>query len=154
MTDPQSLTPRLVETLYTEALVLSDEVREAFGLTGRLERVTADGECARRAHSAEGLRTTTRMMHCIAWLLNLRAFLKGELSETQLLRDGRLPPDLPPPNADHQSAFKPQVLDLIARTQRFHERLQRLDAAWRASSQGSARTLEALCARIERQLSN
>jgi regulator of CtrA degradation len=83
-----------VEGLYCEALVLSDEVRAAFDLSGRIED-TGTHEDARIALSCEALRTTTRMMHAVAWLLNHRAYFMGELSEFQLRRYGRLAPDFP-----------------------------------------------------------
>lgn len=74
MSEPTSINPRIVESLYSEALVLSDEVRAAFALSGRIEGIGADDDMGRIAMSAEGLRTTTRMMHAIAWLLNHRAY--------------------------------------------------------------------------------
>ena len=80
MSEPVTINPLIIETLYCEALVLSDEVRNAFTLSGRLEGNRNDEDLARVALSSEGLRTTTRMMHAIAWLLNHRAFFMGEIS--------------------------------------------------------------------------
>lgn len=89
-----TINSRIVEGLYCEALVLSDEVRHAFTLSGRVEQPghSAEEDRARIAMSSEGLRTTTRMMHAVAWLLNHRAHFMGELSEFQLRRHGRLRP--------------------------------------------------------------
>jgi regulator of CtrA degradation len=81
MTQTADLSPTIVDTLYCEALELADRVRAAFDLSGRLTATSEDEDLARIALSCEALRTTTRMMHAIAWLLNQRAFLAGELSE-------------------------------------------------------------------------
>src|SRR5690606_40831009 len=70
MAEPSDLSPTIVETLYYEALTLADEARAAFDLSGRLTAASLDEDLARIALSCEALRTTTRMMHAIAWLLN------------------------------------------------------------------------------------
>src|SRR5690348_2359305 len=93
MAGPTNLSEPIIETLYCEALVLADEVRAAFDLSPR--PVSVNEDLVRIALSVEGLRTTTRMMHILAWLLNHRAFFTGELSEFQLRRHGTLPPDRP-----------------------------------------------------------
>src|SRR5690606_7897559 len=68
MADTADLSPTIVDALYCEALVLADEARSAFDLSGRLTRAAEDEDLARIALSCEALRTTTRMMHAIAWL--------------------------------------------------------------------------------------
>ena len=73
----------------------SDEVRAAFDMSRPLDLAGADEDLARIALSCEALRTTTRMMHVLAWLLNHRAYFAGELSDFQLRRHGVLPPDRP-----------------------------------------------------------
>ena len=77
MAQTASINPRIIEGLYCEALVLSDEVRACFDLSGRTDEAAADEDLARVALSCEALRTTTRMMHAIAWLLNHRAYFRG-----------------------------------------------------------------------------
>ena len=70
--------------------MLADDARAVFDL-----RIGEKGDNAsdslKIALSIEGLRTTTRVMHVLAWLLNQRAYLAGELSETQLARHNELP---------------------------------------------------------------
>ncbi|MGX7896597.1 DUF1465 family protein [Tsuneonella sp. HG222] len=131
MADHASISPTIIESLYTEALTLADEVRAAFDLSGRLDLAGADEDLARVALSCEALRTTTRMMHAIAWLLNQRAFFAGELSEFQLRHHGRLPGGQPPADADQLAMLTPDLVRLIRRTERFHDRIARLDNAWR-----------------------
>lgn len=131
MAETADLSPTIVEALYCEALVLADEARASFDLSGRLTRASEDEDLARIALSCEALRTTTRMMHAIAWLLNQRAYFAGELSEFQLRRHGRLPP--PQPDADRMqlALLEPALVDLTQRTKRFYARIERLDEAWR-----------------------
>ena len=131
MTAPADLSPTIIESLYSEALVLADEARATFDLSGRLGPVGADEDLARVALSCEALRTTTRMMHAIAWLLNQRAYFAGELSEFQLRHHGRLPPAQPPSSEKQLALLGPETRDLIRRTERFHARIARLDKAWR-----------------------
>lgn len=130
MGNPASINPRIVEGLYCEALVLSDEVRAAFALSGRLDAAARDDDEAVVALSCEALRTTTRMMHAVAWLLNHRAYLNGELSEFQLHRYGKLA-DFPESDPDRLALIDAPTRALIQSTERFHARLKRLDRGWR-----------------------
>jgi regulator of CtrA degradation len=125
------LSPTIIESLYREALVLADEARAAFDLSGRLDLAGEDEDLARVALSCEALRTTTRMMHAIAWLLNQRAYFAGELSEFQLRQHGRLPSAQPASSPEQLAMLGPETQELIRRTERFHERIARLDRAWR-----------------------
>jgi regulator of CtrA degradation len=131
MAQTADLSPTIVETLYGEALELADEVRAAFDLSGRLSIVREDEDLMRIALSCEALRTTTRMMHAIAWLLNQRAYFAGELSEFQLRHHGRLPPAQPQTPQDQLDMLGLRLNELIERTRRFYARIERLDHAWR-----------------------
>ena len=130
MPTPASINPRIVEGLYCEALVLSDEVRAAFSAPDLSEVGEDDEDLARIAHSCEALRTTTRMMHAVAWLLNHRAYFVGELSEFQLRRYGRLV-ELPESDPTSLALLNARKRELVRATERFHARLRRLDAGWR-----------------------
>lgn len=129
MQSPIDLNRTIIEDLYCEALMLADEVRSIFDLTP--VRDTGDrADRLRLALSVEGLRTTTRVMHILAWLLNHRAFFAGELSEFQLRRHSKLPPDRSP-EPDNLALLRPETCDLVLASQRLHLRISRLDAAWR-----------------------
>ncbi len=130
MSEPTDLSPTIIESLYGEALDLADEVRAAFDMSRSLDLAGSDEDLARIALSCEALRTTTRMMHAIAWLLNQRAFFAGELSEYQLRHHGRLPTGQPLSDRDQLALLGPSLVELIHRTERFHARIERLDAAW------------------------
>ena len=131
MSIASDLNRQIIDSLYGEALLLADEVRSAFDLSGRLDSASEDEDLARIALSCEALRTTTRMMHVIAWLLNQKAYFNGEISEFQLRRQGRLSSPAPEPEADQLAWLDGDIRDLIERTRRFHARIQRLDSAWR-----------------------
>lgn len=124
-----SLSRPIIEALYTEALVLADEVRAVFA-AGTREPLTGEDAYVRLALSTEGLKTTTRMMHVLAWLLNQRALFSGELTENQVRMHGALPPDRA---ADERqlALLEPETRELIADTERLHQRIARLDEAWR-----------------------
>lgn len=151
-----SLTPtmkrQIVERLYCEALVLSDEVRAAFDMSGRIDDVGSQEDVARIALSCEALRTTTRMMHATAWLLNHRAYFMGELSEFQLRRHGRLTSDLPGSDPDHLAFLDAETCELIETTERFYERLVRLDKTWRYRDPERPSAVERLRARLSREV--
>lgn len=136
MAEPATINPRIIDGLYCEALVLSDEVRAAFDLSGRIDMPAghhnrAEDDAGRLAFSCEALRTTTRMMHALAWLLNHRAFISGELSEFQLKRHGRLAPDRPSADPAQLGQLDAETRALVEATMRFYARLVRLDHDWR-----------------------
>lgn len=124
-----NLSRPIIEALYSEALVLADEVRAVFS-AGTREPVAGENAFVRLALSTEGLKTTTRMMHVLAWLLNQRALFSGELSENQVRLHGTLPPDRGS-DAAQLALLEPETRELIADTERLHERIARLDEAWR-----------------------
>lgn len=148
MTDTASINPRIVEGLYYEALVLSDEARALFDLSGRSDAAAADEDLARLALSCEALRTTTRMMHAIAWLLNHRAHFRGELSEFQLRRHGRLAVDFPEADPARLALLEPDVRALILATERFYARLVRIENGWRRHDPGPRSAIDQLRQRL------
>jgi regulator of CtrA degradation len=129
MTRTSNLSRPIIEALYTEALVLADEVRAVFA-AGTREPITGEDAFVRLALSTEGLKTTTRMMHVLAWLLNQRALFSGELTENQVRMHGALPPDRAA-DAVQLAMLEPETRALIADTERLHQRIARLDEAWR-----------------------
>lgn len=129
MSATANLNARIIEALYIQGLMLSDEVRAAFDLSNRTAGDEIDAE--RVALSCEALRTTTRMMHSVAWLINHRAYFRNEISEFQLRRHGRIAANLPHAAPERLALLPEDVQDLIRQTERFYERLVRLDTGWR-----------------------
>ena len=148
MTRPTDISKSIIEALYCEALVLADEVRAAFDLA---PPKCAEEDLVRIALSVEGLRTTTRMMHVLAWLLNHRAYFAGELSEFQLRRHGVLPPNRPA-DPEQLAKLEPETRALIADTEALHGRIARLDAAWRERFLVQPTAVHSLRDRLDRAL--
>lgn len=73
------MTNRLVEQLYSEAMLLADEARTYFDQAGRDDRMDLNPG-ARVTFACESLKVTTRIMHIVAWLLTQRAVAAGEIS--------------------------------------------------------------------------
>ena len=122
----------IIEELYSQALVLADDARTVFDLR-RTDAAVQPDDLTRVALSIEGLRTTTRLMHVLAWLLNQRAYRSGELSAGQLARSGRLP-DEPPADVDNLALLEPATRALIEEGEALHARVARLDREWRANA--------------------
>jgi regulator of CtrA degradation len=139
--------------LYSEALELADEARAACDFSAREGQVGEDEDLKRIALSCEALRTTTRMMHGIAWLLNQRAFFAGELTEFQLRRHGRLP-DAPEADDESHKLLDPETSEIIERTIVFHRRIARLDQTWRESFEGRPGEIHSLQERLDRAVAN
>lgn len=142
----EPLTPRLIDSLYTEAMLLADEARSYFEGGDRNERHALD-PLTRVGFSCESLKVTTRLMHVIAWLLGQRAHAKlgadvappvrklGNASDSDAALVARLP-------GDAQS--------LIASSCDLYARVRRLaDSAGGDVGAGPAR---ALMNRLERSM--
>ena len=151
-----SLNPRIVEALYAEALCLADSARARFE---RLRQEVAaqanmhDDEDLRRVQiSCEALRTTTRVMHCLAWLLNHRAHFAGELTELQLRRHGRLIANFPASEADVIATLPQDVCRLVIESERLYERIQRLEQSWRMTGLSGDSAVRRLRARLSTEV--
>lgn len=136
----------IIEDLYSEALVLADEARDAFDMRGDMAPDGGRNE-ERIALSIEGLRTTTRLMHILAWLLNQRAFLSGELNEKQLHRHGRLPAERPS-MPGMMEKLTPATRQLVRESERLHERVTRLDREWLLAQAAGRNEIDAMRSRI------
>ncbi len=119
---------RLIDSLYTEAMVLADEARDYFDESGRADR---DGlaPLTRVAFSCESLKITTRLMHVIAWLLTQRAVMAGELSLGDALDGSRRLGDAPASEGGVIETLPQRAQTLVASSSRLHARVAQLDRA-------------------------
>ncbi len=136
---------RVVEALYIEALVLSDAARGGFDALREAAVAQPRSLCAAVPApdqaigpvdvevTCEALRTTTRVMHCLAWLLNHRAWFAGQISGAQLRRHGRLIGHLPASDPTVVRRLPEDLADLVDQSERLYARIERLDAAWRSN---------------------
>ena len=148
---PQArITPRLIDALYTEAMLLADEARSYFDEAGRDERLTLD-PFARVGFACESLKVTTRVMHIVAWLLTQRAVETGEIPGHEGRRAERR---LGHANASDESIvalLPPAAKRLIATSSDLYARVQRIDEH-QLTDEPPTSPARALMGRLERDL--
>jgi regulator of CtrA degradation len=144
------ITSRLIDSLYTEAMLLADEARSYFDDAGRDERCNLT-PFARVGFACESLKVTTRIMHIVAWLLTQRAIESGEIPD----KGGRRPERRLGHAQDSDPAVVVQLPEaarkLINSSADLYARVKRLDEGGldNAAPQSPAR---ALMGRLERGL--
>ena len=120
------MTPRLIDSLYVEAMVLADEARAYFDRNGRDDRMALD-PIVRVGFSCESLKVTTRLMHVIAWLLTQRAVEAGELTAAQARKPARRLGDAPESDPQLLEQLPDAALQLIRSSHELYARVRRLD---------------------------
>jgi regulator of CtrA degradation len=119
---------RLIDSLYTESMLLADEARGYFDQVGREERETLDA-MERVMFSCESLKVTTRLMHVIAWLLTQRAVDAGELPARDALDPSRRLGTAPETDEAAYAAMPLAAQHLISASIDLHRRVERLDSS-------------------------
>jgi regulator of CtrA degradation len=145
------ITPRLVDSFYTEAMLLADEARSYFDDAARDERAGLD-PFVRVNFACESLKVTTRIMHIVAWLLTQRAIESGEIP----FREGRRPER----RLGHAQESDPEVVArlpeeakrLVAVSSDLYSRVKRLDEGG-LTEEPPVSPARALMGRLERGLS-
>ena len=144
------ITPRLVDSLYTEAMLLADEARSYFDDAGRDDRIALE-PFVRVSFACESLKVTTRIMHIVAWLLTQRAVETGEIPS----REGRRPER----RLGHAAESDPEILAkmpaeakrLIEASSDLYARIKRIDEGV-VADEPPASPARALMGRLERGL--
>jgi len=145
------LTPKLVASLYTEAMLLADEARSYFERQGRDDRDGLD-PIVRVSFSCESLKVTTRLMHVIAWLLTQRAVEAGELSPLQARAPTRRLGEAPETDEALLPKLPAEAVALIGASRDLYARVQRLDATGAEGSAPQPSPARSLLSRLERSL--
>jgi regulator of CtrA degradation len=143
------LTPKLIDSLYVEAMVLADEARAYFDLHGRDDRLSLD-PLVRVGFSCESLKVTTRLMHVIAWLLTQRAVEAGELAVGQVSDPERRIGDAAESDLELLPKLPESAIELIDASRELYARVRRLDEGGTAEPQPSP--ARSLISRLERSL--
>lgn len=120
------ITPRVIDSLYVEAMVLADEARAYFDHNGREDRMALD-PLLRVGFSCESLKVTTRLMHVIAWLLTQRAVEAGELSADQARRPTRRLGESVESDEELLEQLPESAISLVRASCDLYARVQRLD---------------------------
>ena len=144
------ITSRLVDSLYTEAMLLADEARSYFDDAGRDDRLTLE-PFVRVSFACESLKVTTRIMHIVAWLLTQRAVETGEIPG----QDGRRPER----RLGHAQESDPDIVAqmpvearrLIEASSELYARIKRIDEGV-VAEEPPASPARALMGRLERGL--
>ncbi len=144
------ITPKLVDSLYTEAMLLADEARAYFDRNGRDDRMGLD-PIVRVGFSCESLKVTTRLMHIIAWLLTQRAVHAGELTEAQARRPQRHLGHAPDADPEVLAKLPESALALIQASIDLYDRVRRIDEGSR-STVPQPSPARSLLRRLERSL--
>ena len=148
---PQArITSRLIDSLYTEAMLLADEARSYFDDAGRDERMTLE-PFARVGFACESLKVTTRIMHIVAWLLTQRAIESGEIATIEGRRPERRLGNAQDSDPLVVNQLPPAAQRLINSSAELYARIKRIDegSAEEEAPQSPAR---ALMGRLERGL--
>jgi regulator of CtrA degradation len=117
---------RLIDSLYTEAMVLADDARGYFDLHGTDDRHGLD-PIDRVSFSCESLKVTTRLMHVIAWLLTQRAVLTGELPERDAMDHSRRLGSAPVTDPALLDRLPPAAAALVSASIDLHRRVARIE---------------------------
>ncbi|KQX18460.1 MULTISPECIES: DUF1465 family protein [unclassified Sphingomonas] len=117
---------RLVNGLYTEAMLLADEVRGYFEHQGRDDREALD-PLVRVTLSCESLKVTSRLMHVLAWLLTERAIELGQMSDEEAAAAARRLGDAAPSDAASIRGLPQPAIALIDASQDLYARVRRLE---------------------------
>lgn len=141
------LTPKLIDGLYVEAMVLADEARSYFDTGGRDDRLALD-PLDRVGFSCESLKVTTRLMHVIAWLLTQRAVGAGELSRAQAGTPERRLGTAADTDRDLLQRLPETAVELIRASEELYGRVSRLDQG--SGAEDTVSPARSLLSRLQR----
>ena len=125
--------------LFRDGMKLVEDTAAYLDGPGRREAKLLD-RAASLAYATESMRLTTRLMQLASWLLLHRAVNEGEMSLAQANKDRmriKLPAEQPPPSPLPQAgqgrmgetpALPAGLDDLIVRSKKLKDQVQRLDA--------------------------
>ena len=142
------MTPKLVDSLYTEAMLLADEARGYFDRHGREERMHLD-PLVRVGFSCESLKVTTRLMHVIAWLLTQRAVEAGELTPGQARTPARRLGEAAESDPALLAKLPDNALALVHASEELYARVKRLEEG-SATAEPQPSPARSLLSRLER----
>jgi len=115
-------------TLFREGMSLVEETAAYLDGDGREESKALNRNGA-LAYATESMRLTTRLMQVASWLLLHRAVNEGELSLVQARKEkSRVKVGLDVRDTDAERGLPEPLQDLIVRSVRVQERVQRMDA--------------------------
>jgi regulator of CtrA degradation len=145
------ITPRLIDSFYTEAMLLADEARSYFDDSGHKDRHRLD-PFTRVTFACESLKVTTRIMHIVAWLLTQRAIESGEIQYAEGRRPERRLGNAQDSDPETVSRLPAAAQRLVNASTDLYARVGRLDEG-NVASEPPQSPARALMGRLERGLS-
>jgi len=152
MTDLEAhseLTPRVIDSLYVEAMVLADEARAYFDSAGRDDRLALDPSI-RIGFACESLKVTTRLMQVVAWLMTQRAIAAGEMPRDDGAGGPRRLGEGPESDEAVLESLPEAALALIRSSRDLYGRVRRIDEG--ATPDAQASPARSLMSRLQRSL--
>lgn len=136
-----------VENLYVDAMLLADEAHAAFAAQRDLGRTPGDS-LLQIGLACESLKTTTRLMHIIAWLLHRRAMIAGDPGAGPNDSAARIGE---PVVADWNicAGFDEPLRRIVAASERLFQRIAAIEAGWDTPA---VAPVQAMLARLEARL--
>jgi regulator of CtrA degradation len=114
-------------TLFREGMALVEETASYLDGEGRQDAKGLERSAA-LAYATESMRLTTRLMQLASWLLLHRAVSEGEMSLLQARKEKmRVKVGIDQRDDDTEKMLPERLRDLITRSVRMQERVQRLD---------------------------
>jgi len=144
------ITSRVIDGLYTEAMLLADEARHYFDEAGRDDRNLLE-PFVRVTFACESLKVTTRIMHIVAWLLTQRAIETGEIPGPEGRRPERRLGHAAESDPEVVTSMPPEARRLIEASSDLYARIKRVDEGVVAEETPTS-PARALMGRLERGL--
>jgi len=144
------ITSRVIDSLYTEAMLLADEARSYFDDAGREDRGLLE-PFVRVSFACESLKVTTRIMHIVAWLLTQRAIETGEIPGQEGRRPERRLGHAQESDPEDVAKLPPSAQRLIEASSELYARIRRIDEGV-VADEPVASPARALMGRLERGL--
>jgi regulator of CtrA degradation len=144
------ITSRVIDSLYTEAMLLADEARSYFDDAGRDDRGLLE-PFVRVSFACESLKVTTRIMHIVAWLLTQRAIETGEIAGPEGRRPERRLGHAQESDAEAMAKLPASAQRLIEASSELYARIKRIDEGV-VTDEPVASPARALMGRLERGL--
>ncbi len=141
------ITPKLIDSLYVEAMVLADEARSYFDRQGREDRLALD-PIERVGFSCESLKVTTRLMQIVAWLLTQRAVEAGEITLAQARAPHRRLGDSPESDPLLVEKLPDTAISLVHASQELFARVRRVEEG--SGTEPQVSPARSLLSRLER----
>ena len=144
------ITSRVIDALYTEAMLLADEARHYFDEAGRDDRNLLE-PFVRVSFACESLKVTTRIIHLVAWLLTQRAIETGEIPGPEGRRPERRLGHAAESDPEVISIMPPEARRLIEASSDLYARIKRVDEGV-VADEAPTSPARALMGRLERGL--